>query len=442
MPDVIDELRSIVGADHVLVDADLRAGYEVDWTGRFRGTTPAVVRPASADEVAAVLAVCREASVAVVPQGGNTGLVGGSVPLDGEIVISTRRMSSVGDVDGVAGQMTVGAGVTLASAQEAAHAAGWAFGVDLSARDSATIGGMVATNAGGLAFLRYGGMREQLAGIEAVLGNGDVVRHLGGLHKDNTGYDLASLLCGSEGTLGIVTAARLQLVPIGGDRVTALAGVSGADDALSAVVALRHAGVVLDAAELVDDNGMALVCEHLGLARPVPPSPAYLLLEWEGAADDLGAAGSIADAVVADDTARREALWRYREAQTEAINAIGVPHKLDVTLPLSELPRFIDDVPAIVERAHPGARTFLFGHVADGNIHVNVVGPAPEDDAVDDAVLRLVAERGGSISAEHGIGTAKKRWLSLARSGAEIAAFRAIKIALDPAGILNPNVLV
>ena len=439
---MLEQLRSIVGADNVLVDADVRAGFEVDWTGRFRGATPAVVRPASADEVAAIVTVCRDTSTAVVPQGGNTGLVGGGVPLRGEIVLSTQRLRSVGELDDVAGQLTVGAGVTLAAAQDAARSGGWSFGVDLAARDSATIGGMVATNAGGLAFLRFRGMRQQLAGIEAVLGNGDVVRHLGGLHKDNTGYDLASLLCGSEGTLGVVTAARLQLVPRGGERVTALAGVPGVDAALATVNELRHAGVLVDAAELVVEAGMAAVCEHLGLARPVAAAPAYLLVEWEGSVDELGVASAIADAVIADDAARREALWRYREAQTEVINALGVPHKLDVTLPLRALAAFVDDVPAVVERAAPGARTFLFGHVADGNIHVNVVGPAPDDDTVDDAVLQLVAGRGGSISAEHGIGTAKKRWLHLVRSDAELAAFRAIKHALDPAGILNPNVLL
>ena len=439
--DIIGQLRSIVGDDHVLVDADVRAGYEVDWTKRFRGSTPAVVRPGSSDEVAAVIEVCRDAGIAIVPQGGNTGLVGGSVPLAGEIVLSTRRLTGVGEVDSVSGQLTCGAGATLVTVQDAARAAGWMFGVDLSARDSASVGGMVATNAGGLAFLRYGGMRQQLAGVEAVLGTGDVVSHLGGLRKDNTGYDLASLLCGSEGTLGIVTRVQLQLVPPGGPRVTALAAVEGIDGALRVVGELRRAGVVLDAAEVIVDAGMQLVCTHLDLEPPVSPARAYLLIEWEGSVDELGASPSIIDAAVADDSGRRASLWRYREAQTEVINAVGVPHKLDVTLPLGALAQFVEDVPGVVERAWPGSTTFLFGHVADGNIHVNVIGPAPDDDTVDDAVLKFVADRGGSISAEHGIGTAKKRWLHLARSEAELSAFRAIKHALDPAGILNPNVL-
>jgi FAD/FMN-containing dehydrogenase len=284
-------------------------------------------------------------------------------------------------------------------------------------------------------------MREQVVGVEAVLGDGSVVSHLGGLLKDNTGYDLAGLLCGSEGTLGVVTAVRLRLVPPAGDRVTALVAVAGVASALAVVRDLRRAGVVLEAAELFLDDGMALVCGHLGVARPLAAAPAYLVVEWAGPVDLLARA-EVLDAVVAEDAARRAALWRYREAHTEAVNALGVPHKLDVTLPLGELSAFVDDVRAAVATVAPGATTVLFGHVADGNVHVNVVGPPPDDEAVDDTVLRLVAERGGSISAEHGIGTAKKRWLHLARSDAELAAFRSIKAALDPNGILNPNVLL
>ena len=441
MEALLAELRSIVGDAHVLVDADVRAGHEVDWTGRFVGSTPAVVRPGSTDEVAGVVRACADRSCALVPQGGNTGLVGGSVPLAGELVLSTQRLRSVGPVDDLAGQVTVGAGVTLGALQAHVAASGWEVGVDLAARDSATIGGMVATNAGGLAFVRHGGMREQVVGVEAVLGDGSVVSHLGGLLKDNTGYDLAALLCGSEGTLGVVTAVRLRLVPPTGDRVTALVAVAGVASALGVVRDLRRSGVVLEAAELFLDEGMALVCGHLGIGRPVAAAPAYLLVEWAGPVDVLAAA-DVVDAVVAEDAGRRASLWRYREAHTEAVNALGVPHKLDVTLPLAELSSFVDDVRAAVTAVAPGATVVLFGHVADGNVHVNVVGPPPDDETVDDTVLRLVAERGGSISAEHGIGTAKKHWLHLARSDAELAAFRSLKAALDPKGILHPNVLL
>ncbi|MCU1379380.1 MAG: linked oxidase domain protein [Acidimicrobiales bacterium] len=441
MDDLLARFREAVGEAHVLVEPDVRAGYELDWTGRFLGTTPAVVRPGSTEEVAAVVQACGAAGVALVPQGGNTGLVGGSVPLAGEVVLSLRRLNGLGPIDELAGQVTVGAGVTLAAVQAHAVASGWAVGIDLAARDSATIGGMVATNAGGLAFLRHGGMRDQLAGVEAVLGDGTVVSHLGGLRKDNTGYDLAALLCGSEGTLGVVTAVRLRLVAPVVERCTALVAVEGVAAALGAVGTLRRAGVVLEAAELFLDDGMQLVCDFLGVARPLAAAPAYLLVEWAGEVEDLGVIDAV-DAVVADDAGRRESLWRYREAHTEAVNALGVPHKLDVTLPLPALAAFVADVPGAVAAVAPGSRVVLFGHVADGNIHVNVVGPPADDESVDDAVLRLVVERGGSISAEHGIGTAKKRWLHLARTEAELHAFRSIKRALDPSGILNPNVLV
>jgi FAD/FMN-containing dehydrogenase len=425
---VIDELRDIVGDRHVLVDDDVRAGYEVDWTGRYRGSAPCVVRPGSVDEVAAVLRWCSAHAVAVVPQGGNTGLVGGGVPLAGEVVLSLQRFTSIGEVDALASQVTVGAGVTCAAVQAAATAAGLHFAVDLGARDTATIGGMVATNAGGLHLLRHGGMRQNVAGVEAVLSSGEVISHLGGLAKDNTGYDLTSLLCGSEGTLAIVTAVRLKLVPPPRDLVTAVLAVPSAHDAVDVVATMRR-HVALEAAEV-----------WIGMPGPID-APVHVLLEWSG---DVAALEPVAsyDAVIADDESRRGELWRYRDGITESINRVGVPHKMDVTLPLSALATFCDDVVGVVERASPGARTFLFGHVGDGNIHVNVVGPAPHDDTVDHAVFALVAERGGSISAEHGIGTAKKASLHLNRSAAEISAFRAIKHALDPAGILNPNVLL
>ena len=419
---MIEELRAIVGAQHVLVDDDLRAGYEVDWTGRFRGSTPAVVRPGSVDEVAAVVRACAEARVALVPQGGNTGLVGGGVPLGGEIVLSMRRLSTIEPVDELAAQVTAGAGATLAAVQDAARAAHLAFGVDLSARDSATIGGMVATNAGGLRHIRYGSMRANVVGVEAVLADGSIVRRLSGLTKDNTGYDLASLLCGSEGTLGIVTAARLRLVAEPFDLVTAVVAMPSVAAAVDAVAMMRR-HVDLEAAELWVD-----------LPSPVPGRVA-LLLEWSGAIDSLGAIDG--ESVVADDETRRRELWRFRESITDEISAVGIPHKMDVTLPASQLAAFCDEV----LRVTAPHQTFLFGHVGDGNIHVNVVGPEPDDETVDDAVFRLVSSLGGSISAEHGIGTAKNRWLHLSRSDAELAAMRAIKHALDPTGILNPNVL-
>ena len=456
---IAEALAAIVGRSHVLVDADVVAGAVVDWTGRFRGSTPAVVRPGSIDEVAAVVRWCAAEGIAVVPQGGNTGLVGGSVPLAGEVVLGLTRLTSLGAVDPQSAQVTVGAGATLEAVQR--HVAATSGGalevaVDLAARGSATIGGMVATNAGGTRVLRYGSMRSQVVGVEAVLGAGDVVSHLGGLLKDNTGYDLASLLCGSEGTLGVVTAVRLRLVPAAAARSTALVAVRDAAAALSCFVAARDGTSSLEGAELFFADGLALVCEGVGVAPPfgadvVGGAGAYLLLEAAGRTDPTDelvdalasvAPGAVLDTAVASGAARREELWRYREAHTEAINAVGVPHKLDVTLPLDRLASFCDDVREVVAAVAPAAHPYLFGHIGDGNVHVNVVGGGDVPEEVDEAVLRLVAERGGSISAEHGIGTAKKRFLTLSRSPTEIAAFRAIKAALDPAGILNPNVLL
>ncbi len=343
-------------------------------------------------------------------------------------------------------QVTAGAGATLAAVHAHAAAAGAAFGVDLAARDSATIGGMVATNAGGVRVVRHGAMRAQVLGVEAVLGDGRVVRHLDGLVKDNTGYDLAGLLVGSEGTLGIVTAVRLRLVPAPPDRMVVLAAVPSIAEAMEVTAALRAGADGLDAVEAVFGDGLGLVCDQFALPAPFPAGPAVaLLVEWAGRGEPPAAFGELLGAyptVAAADGPGRAQLWRYRELMSDAIARVGVPHKLDVTLPAATLAAFASAVPDVVSSVAPDARTFLFGHLGDGNLHVNVVGPADDDEAVDDAVLQLVARHGGSISAEHGIGRAKVPWLALSRSPEEIATFRAIKRALDPAGILNPGVLL
>ncbi len=443
------ELGGVVGPGLIL-DPERIATFTTDWTRRFAGATTAVVRPASTAEVAGVVAVCREHGIALAPQGGNTGLVGGGVPLHGEVVLSLTRLTEVGPVDPVAGQLTASAGATLAAVRSAAADAGWAYGIDLASRDSATVGGTVATNAGGVHVLRHGDTRAQLLGVEAVLGSGAVVSHLGGLLKDNTGYHLPGLLCGSEGTLAVVTAARLRLVAPLPRRTTALLAFGSVADALAASAVLRRSLPSLDACELMLLAGLDLVGDVTGLPHPFTDRHRVaLLVEAADQVDPTAALGEAAasadrvlDAVVATEPSRRDRLWRYREAHTEAINTLGAPHKLDVTLPAGALADFVDRVPALVASIDPEAQTWLFGHVGDGNIHVNVTGPAPDDDRVDDGVLRLVAELGGSISAEHGIGTAKLAWLHLARSAAEITAFRSIKAALDPDGVLNPHVLL
>ena len=283
-----------------------------------------------------------------------------------------------------------------------------------------------------------------------MLADGRVLSHLGGLTKDNTGYDLAGLVCGSEGTLGVVTRARLALVPRPAHRVVALCAFGAVAGAVEAASGWRRSLPGLDAAELFLRSGLDLVCEATATAPPFPePHEAYVLLEASGRsdptdelADAVDGTPGVQDVAVATDGPSRARLWAYREDHPLAISSLGPPHKLDVTLPAAELAHFLGRVPEVVAAVDPAARTWLFGHVGDGNVHVNVTGVAPDDDRIDDAVLELVAALGGSISAEHGIGAAKRSWLHLNRSPAEIAAFRALKAALDPKGILNPGVLL
>jgi FAD/FMN-containing dehydrogenase len=446
---LLDALAAAVGDRQVLTDLDLRASYEIDWTRRFAGNALAVVRPGSTAEVAAVLRACAEEGARVVPQGGNTGLVGGGVPRGGEVVVSLRRLTELEPVDGVAGEVTVGAGVTLAGLQAHARGAGYGFGVDLGARDSATIGGMIATNAGGINVLRYGPMRAQVVGTEAVLADGSIIARLPGLPKDNAGYHLSSLLVGSEGTLAIITRARLRLVPLLAHRAVALLGMDSTDAVVSVVASLRRSLPALHAAELFYEEGLALVMRHTGLERPLRNVHfAYLLVEVADSTDPtdplVAALAEIdaAEVVVAGDENGRHRLWELRERHTEAVNAEGVPHKLDVAVPVARLGEFERRVCRVISEVAPEAQAILYGHVGDGNMHVNVLGLPPEEGLVDEAILRLAIELEGSIAAEHGIGVAKARWLEADRGAADVAAMRAIKGALDPKSILNPGVIL
>jgi FAD/FMN-containing dehydrogenase len=442
-------LRAAVGDRHVLDDPSVMASYCSDWTGRFHGSARCVVRPGSTEEVAAVVAACADEGVSVCVQGGNTGLVGGSVPVDGAVLLSTTRLSAIEEIDTVASQATVGAGCTLAALQQAARASDLDVGVDFAARDSCTVGGMVSTNAGGERVLRWGTMRTQVVGVEAVLADGRVISRLTGLPKDNTGYDVAGLLAGAEGTLAVITRLRLRLVPLLAGRAIALVAVAGVTEAVELVVALRLLPS-LEAVELFLPDGLALVRAHTGMSAPFPAGhPAYVLVECAQQADPteelLGALESagdlVLDATVASDARGRAALWAYRESHTESINAAGVPVKLDVAVPLTSFADAVSAIPGVVAQQAPDARTILFGHVNEGNLHVNVLDALDADEAVTDAVLRLVASYGGSISAEHGVGRAKRDWLSLSRSVEEVDLMRAVKHAVDPAGLLNPGVL-
>ena len=424
------ELRDALGAPHVLTDPDVTAPYGTDWTGRWSTPVRVVARPDDTSEVEAVVRAAAALGVPVVTQGGNTGLVGGSVPRAGQdsVVLSTTRLDTVSEVDARSGQVTAGAGATLAAVQQEARRASRTYGVDLAARDTATMGGTVATNAGGVRVCRYGDTRHQVVGVEAVFADGSVVSRLDGLAKDSTGYDLSGLLVGSEGTLGVVTAARLRTHPATGQGNVALVGCRDVDEALAHLAANPAPW----AAEVMLADGVDLVRRVAGLPAPLARDwPVLLLLETA----DLPTLPEHADAAV------DPRLWEYRERHTEALatlaTPLGVPHKMDVALPLDRLGAFLAELPATT-RPHP---TYVWGHLAEGNLHVNVLGATP-DDPVDQAVLRLAASYGGSIAAEHGVGVTKAHLLHLTRSEAEIAAMRAVKQALDPDGLLNPGVLL
>jgi FAD/FMN-containing dehydrogenase len=382
--ELVRRLRALVGDAHVLTDADQRAGYETDWTGRYVGTCAAVVRPGDTGEVTRVLAFCNDHDVAVVTQAGNTGLVGGGVPHGSPdratIVVSTRRLDTFGEIDASSMQVTTGAGVTIADWQRAARAGGLDTPVDFAARESATVGGAIATNAGGSRVVRYGTMRRQVVGVEAVLADGSIVGSLSGLPKETLGLHWPSLLAGSEGTLAVITAARLQLVPHFEQVTTMLAALDDLDAALAVLAAVRHRVGSLDSIEVM-----------------------------------------------------------FPEAIAAAATASGTPtYKLDVAMPGSSIGRLLEVARSAAARQ--GARLVPFGHLAEGNVHLNFLDTTRPDD-IAESVLPAVARVGGTISAEHGVGVAKTRWLHRVRSPGDLSAQRSIKRALDPNGILNPGVL-
>ncbi|MDQ1308444.1 MAG: hypothetical protein QG671_4278 [Actinomycetota bacterium] len=436
----LDRIAAVVGEPNLIVDRDLVAGYSVDWTRRFSGPAVAVVRPGSVAEVAAVLADCSAAGLPVIPQGGNTSMVGGSVPAPTGVpplILSTLRLRRLDPVDDLAGAVTVGAGVTLAEVADHVRRAGWTYGVDLAARDTATIGGTCATNAGGIRVCAYGMTRDQVIGAEFVRADGSIISRLDGLPKDNTGYHLTGLMVGSEGTLGVITAVRLRLHRPVGTTTVGLVGVPDMAAALDLVESAVPEGERLLAAEIIDAEGIRLVREVAGLQPPLEQEwPYLLLLEVSGDWLELPADS---DAVVAMDTATAARLWEYRERQPDAISALGVAHKLDISVPLPRL----DQVATAARSCAPGdARVVVFGHLRDGNLHVEIAGVPAGDNELDRAIFAITAEAGGVLSAEHGVGRAKAQWLHLSRSAAEIDTMREIKRAMDPAGVLNPGALL
>jgi FAD/FMN-containing dehydrogenase len=475
MRKLLAALAAITGFEHVLVEPDVVAGYATDWTGRYAGHPACVVLPGSTSEVSDIVRACAAHGAPVITQGGNTGLVGGSVPSPSgdepaPVIVSTRRLTSLGPVDRASGQVTAGAGVTIARLAARAASAGLRYGVDLASRDSATVGGTIATNAGGIHTIRYGPTRFQVAGLTAVLADGTVVGNMSGMTASGGGYDLAQLLTGSEGTLAVITEARLMLRPAEPPAAVLFCGTAGIAEAAELTGLLKAAVPGLLAAEYVDAAGLALVRERAGLPSPFTSNyPGYLLAEiartpgQQDAADylvELTAAPSLPpETVIAQDVRGMAALWAYRERLTEAIATAGIPHKVDVAVPGSELGPFCGELDGVVCAAAglhgagaagaglesgsvPPPQLIVFGHVGVGNLHVNVLGPDPADTHVDAAVARLAAAHGGSVAAEHGVGRAKTDFLAWTKSPAEIAAMRAIKRALDPAGLLNPGVLL
>jgi FAD/FMN-containing dehydrogenase len=462
MPSLPEALAAIVGAPHVLSAAADTAPYCTDWRGRYAGSALCVVRPGSTAEVAAVVKACGDAGVAIVPQGGNTGLCGGATPTRGEVVVNLGRLNRVRAIDSANNTLTVEAGCTLAAVHEAAEAAGRLFPLSLAAEGTATIGGNLSTNAGGVQVLRYGNARELCLGLEVVLPDGQVWDGLRGLRKDNTGYDMKHLFIGAEGTLGLITAAVLKLFSRPRQTATAWAAVRDPAAAVALLTRLReHIGGRVTAFELVARPALDLVLKNIAGSRdPLAGRPPWqVLIELSDTMDfDLAVpledvlasameAGEVADAVVAQSEAQVRALWALRENISEAQKIEGVSIKHDISLPVSRIAEFISRADAALEAAFPHVRIVCFGHVGDGNLHYNQSKPAAQDNAVfiaqTDAVNRLVHdlvhELGGSISAEHGLGQLKREEILRYKSATEMTMMRAVKQALDPRGLMNPG---
>jgi FAD/FMN-containing dehydrogenase len=466
--ETITALVGIVGEAHAIRDEEDMAPYLTEWRDRYRGKAALVLRPGSTDEVAAILNCANETRTAIVPQGGNTGLVGGQIPFETghEVVVSLSRLDQVLDLDLATNTMTVEAGLILARAQEAASSIGRLFPLSLASEGSAQIGGVLATNAGGMAVLAYGSARDLTLGLEVVLADGRVWKGLKSLRKDNTGYDLKDLFIGSEGTLGIITAAVLRLYPKPVERVTGMAGLSRLENAPAFFARLYEgAGPMLTTIEIMSRAGVEFVLKHgTGARDPFPsPHPWYVLFEFSSPREGerLGAlaetllqeglqAEEIDDVVIASSLTQAQELWHLRELMSEVQRHEGGSIKHDISVPVARVPEFIARANQLVELMIPGARPVPFGHLGDGNIHYNVSQPLTMDrtvflanwEALNAAVHEIVLDLEGSISAEHGIGRLKRDLLLHAKQEVEIDLMRKIKKAFDPNNILNPGKLL
>lgn len=465
---LLDALAHMLGPKGYDADPDAMAPWLTDWRGKYRGRAAAMLSPASAEEVAAVVRLCAKAQVALVPQGGNSGMVGGATPdMSGDqLLISLRRMNRVRKIDVDAQIAVAEAGVVLENFHHAALAHDLRFPLTLGGKGSATIGGLVSTNAGGTQVLRHGPMRSLVAGVEAVLPDGSIFGGLAPLRKDNRGYDLRHLFCGAEGTLGIVTAASLHLVPAATARRTAWIGVDTPDIALTLLRQLDAAiGRELEGFEIIPQSCLDAVLRHIPQTRSplVAPHPWHVLAELAGEDDaalgnalesQLAAAteaGLIRDVVIAKNDRESEDFWRLRDSISEAERAEGPALQHDISVPVDLMPTFIAENPRRLDQAFPGVRALSFGHLGDGNVHHHVQPPLQADGAIwiaehGAAVSRLVyshvIELGGSISAEHGIGQMKRDILAELDSPARLTALRGVKSGLDPAGLFNPGKLI
>ncbi len=444
---MLRRLADVVGSNHVVTDPDVLAGRSVDHTGRYRGRASALVRPVSAEQVAEVLRLCRDAGAHVTVQGGRTSLVAGTVPEHDDVLLSTERLHAIDDLDTVERRVRVDAGATLAAVQRAAGAAGLVFGVDLAARGSATVGGMASTNAGGLRTVRYGNMGEQVVGLQVALPDGSLLRRHSRVRRDNTGYDLSALFVGAEGTLGVITALDLRLHPIPSRRVTAICGFADLNALVEAGRTFRDVDGIA-ALELIDGRAAALTGEHLGVGSPVQGD--WLLLvelaadhdQTDRLADLLDGVRMCSEPAVGVDVAAQQRLWQVRESLAEVLGVYGPPLKFDVSLPLSSIAGFAGEAVDLVGAHAPEALPVLFGHVGEGNLHLNVLRcPLDRELALYEPMMELIARSGGNVSSEHGVGTRKRRYLGMSREPADIAAMRTIKAALDPTGYLNAAVL-
>ncbi len=462
--DTLERLKAIVGPRGFVENNADKAAYLTDWRDLFHGVSPLIVRPASTAEVASIVAVCSTAGIGIVPQGGNTGLVGGSIPgaSGGEIVLSLSRMNRIRDVDAINYTMTVEAGCVLADVQAAARDAERLFPLSLAAEGSCQIGGNLSTNAGGTAVLRYGNARELVLGLEVVLADGAIWNGLRRLRKDNTGYDLKQLFLGAEGSLGIVTAAVLKLFPMITDSATAMVAMPGIESAPTLLATLREAsGDNISTFEYMHRACLDILAAHTDLGDPFDVVyEHYALVELTSSRRDAGLAalleqalgqafeaGIAVDAVIASSGAQAERLWRMRETLPEAHKNLGAGIKHDVSVPVSRVPEFILRATKYCEETIAGARVVAFGHIGDGNVHFNVMQPVGADPAaflaketeITTGVHDIAAELDGSFSAEHGIGVLKKTALERYKSPVELALMRTLKRTLDPNNIMNPG---